>query len=187
MSHKIFTGVVDLGQLDDDEAKSLNREIQIALFDILDEHGIDYHTLTLKVIDGDKTLRDYELKQSMAEGQRDLEESIKDEIGGFRSSDPDTSRKGALDVYPRSGSQRWKALIAIAKSGDHGLTYAEIELKTDVNDVWKRLSELRDGGWIKESGERVVKGTGSMATIWKITPRAERHLETKERAGVLSG
>ncbi len=169
MSRKVFTGVVDLGQLDDDQTEALNREIQLALYDILDERGIDYHTLVLRVIDGDKAVADYEEK----------------EIGGFRGSDPDTSRKGALDVYPRSASYRHKALIAVARSGDRGMTYEEVEQKIGINSIWKRLSELRDGGWIYEGGERVVKSTGSQATIWKITPKAERHIETKEKAGVI--
>jgi hypothetical protein len=169
VSHQVFTAVVDLGQIDEDEVKVLNREIQLSLYDILDDHEIDYHTLTLRIIDGDKTVREYE----------------EDKLAGFRGSDPDTSRKGALDVYPRASSYRHKALIAIAKSGDKGMTYEEVEHATGINSVWKRLSELRDGGWIYEAGERVVKGTGSQATIWKLTHRAERHIETKERAGVI--
>lgn len=181
MAHRVFTGVVDLGEMDEAEATDLNREIQLALYDILDDREIDYHTLTLSVIDSDKALVDYqeESKKSVV----DLLEE--DAIGGFRGSDPDTSRKGALDVYPRSASYRHQALIAIAKSGDRGMTYEEVEEKTGINSVWKRLSELRDGGWIYEAGERVVKSTGSQATIWKMTQKAERHIETKERAGVI--
>lgn len=177
MAQAVFAAAINLPDIDEGDQKKLQRELQLAIYDVLDESGLDYNSHVLGFVNANKGLDD--LIEEQNEGVEDKT------LGGFRSSDPDTSRKGAIDAYPRTNSQRWKALIEIAKSGDVGLTYAEVELKTDVNDVWKRLSELRDGGWIKESGERVVKGTGSLATIWKLTPKGERHIETKEKAGVL--
>lgn len=177
MAQAVFTAAINLPDINLADRRKLKRDLQIAVYDVLDENGIDYQTHVLGFVTEEKSL-----DALIDEQNKGVEDKT---LGGFRSSDPETSRKGAIDAYPRTASQRWKALIEISKSGDQGLTYAEVELKTDVNDVWKRLSELRDGGWIEESGERVVKGTGSMATIWKVTPKAERHIETKEKAGVL--
>lgn len=177
MSQAVFTAAINLPDIDSADRQKLKHDLQIAVYDVLDESGIDYSTHVLGFVTEEKSLDT--LIDEQNEGVDDKS------LGGFRGSDPDTSRKGAIDAYPRTASQRWKALIEIAKSGDQGLTYAEVELKTDVNDVWKRLSELKQAGWIEESGERVVKGTGSLATIWKITPKAERYIEQKEKAGVL--
>lgn len=172
----VFAAIVSLPDITQEQAKELNRDLQIAIYDILDDSEIDYSSLVLKVINADEVIKEWE------QGKDKIQDPT---IGGFRGSDPDTSRKGAIDVYPRSGSYRYKALIEIAKSGDQGLTYHQVEEKTGLKSVWKRLSELRDGGWIYEAGERLVQTTGSMATIWKITPKAERHIETKERAGII--
>jgi hypothetical protein len=169
VSQAVFTTAINLPKVDGVPLKKLNRELQIAIYDVLDEYIIDYQTVAIGFATEDDPNAPFN----------------NGKLPGFRSTDPDTSRKGAIDVYPRAGSYRYKALIEIAKAGDQGLTYDQIERKTGIKSVWKRLSELRDGDWIYEAGERLVQATGSMATIWKITARAERHIETKEKAGVI--
>lgn len=100
--------------------------------------------------------------------------------GGSRNSDPDTSKRGGVDVYPRSGSQRWMALMAIAVAGDRGATYGDVEDATKIRGVWKRISELKQGGWIETSGTRVIEETGSEGDVYILTDRAKRYLSHKE-------
>lgn len=95
-----------------------------------------------------------------------------DEPGGFRADDPDTSRQGAFDAMPRTGTQRLHALHAVARAGSGGMTWAEVEIASRVNNAWKRLSELKQGGWIEVVGERVVQHTGSMASVYVLAPKA---------------
>lgn len=175
-AHHVFTAIVDLSEIDSAEAKDLQSEIQNAVYDLLDEAGVGYKSILLRVVNADEALDDY-LKEHGGPGA--------DAIGGFRDGDLDTSRKGAVDAYPRSGNHRHKILIAIAKSGDQGMTYEEVEETTGIKNAHKRISELSQGDWVQSAGERMAKKTGSMSNIWVITNRAERWIETKERAGVL--
>lgn len=92
--------------------------------------------------------------------------------GGFRVTDPNTSKKAAFDAIPRSGTNRRKALEAVVSSLGAGMTYAEVEEATGINGVWKRLSELKDGGWIVVSGQRRVPKTGSDADVYVATLKA---------------
>lgn len=180
-AHRVFTAIVHLGDLSEEKAEELQRDIQIAIYDLLDEADIDYKSILLKVVNGDKAVQDYE-----EESGKSLDDLfVGNEIGGFRGGDPDTSRKGALDVYPRSGKHKHKILLAIARSGDQGMTYEEVESETGIKNAHKRISELQQGGWLRSAGERLATKTGSMSNIWVITERAEHFIETKEKAGVL--
>lgn len=95
---------------------------------------------------------------------------------GFRRTDPDTSRQAALDAYPRASTHRRYALNAIIRSGATGMTYYDVEKDTGINGVWKRLSELKQGGFIKHDGDRVrvVPKTGSNAEVYVATKKALR-------------
>lgn len=90
-----------------------------------------------------------------------------------RTSDPTTSHQAALDAWPRANSQRHRALMAIICASAIGMHYAEVELATGINGVWKRLSELKQGGWIKTTGyTRRVAATGSQADVYVATNKA---------------
>jgi hypothetical protein len=96
--------------------------------------------------------------------------------GGARKGDPGTSKQAALDVAPRTGTHREKALRAIFEAGQRGATYAEVMAATGINGVWKRLSELADGKWIKDSGvRRKVVATGSDAIVYVVTDKTLSH------------
>lgn len=175
--HHVFTAIVDLGEIEAEEAGYLQSQIQEQVYDLLDEAGVNYKSILLRVVNADEAIDDY-LKDQAGPDDAD--------IGGFRNGDPDTSRKGAVDAYPRSGKHRHTILIAIAKAGDQGMTYEEVEEKTEIKNAHKRISELSQGDWVRSAGERVATKTGSMSNIWVITERAERWIETKEKAGVLA-
>jgi hypothetical protein len=124
-----------------------------------------------------KLLRDWGVKINpnidddvVAEFDVKREDPGQERLGGFRRSDPDTSKKAAFDVVPRAGSQRRKALEALL---DHdGLTYAGVEAITGINGVWKRLSELKQGGWIEVRGTRRILETGSEGDVYYPTVKA---------------
>lgn len=102
--------------------------------------------------------------------------------GGARSTDPSTSRRAALDAEPRTGSQRRAALDAIRSSGQRGMTYYEVEVATGVDGIWKRLSELKQGGWIEVAGQRLVEATGSEADVYV----AARPADGEAQAGLFA-
>jgi hypothetical protein len=103
-----------------------------------------------------------------------VKDPSRNHLPGFRSTDPDTSRQGAFDAYPRTGTQRSRALDVVWDN--HligGATYEDVERKTGIRGVWKRLSELKQGGWVRTQGTRKVS-TGSQADVYYPTMKAWR-------------
>jgi hypothetical protein len=96
---------------------------------------------------------------------------------GFRSSDPATSRDGAKDAYSRTGTHRYKAFQAIACA--NGMTWDEVATQTGIQGIWKRLSELKNEGWIEAAGTRVCKTTGSPGTVYVLSSMGREWLDRK--------
>ena len=131
------------------------------------------------------TLRGWRCLNTTGDDERTLAD-LKDEFdvelpdpqqnspGGARSSDPSTSHKAALDALPRTGSQRFRALQAIAAASPAGYTYEEVQQATGIEGVWKRLSELKQGGWIRVIGQRKIQSTGSDGDIYALTEKGWR-------------
>lgn len=46
-------------------------------------------------------------------------------------------------------------------------------LSAEIPGAWKRLTELRERGLVREAGEMVDKMTGRMTIIWEATPEHE--------------
>ena len=141
--------------------------IQNSIYDTLDEIGVDYRVEEVSISE-DQALKPDE-----------------NHIGGFKANGSDTSRNGAIDAYPRSGSQRWKALLCIAKS-PNGMTYMEVEHATGVRGIWKRISELKEGEWVEANGERFIPETASLGDIYFATDKAVRYITEKE-FGTMTG
>lgn len=128
--------------------------------------------------------------------QAELSDPDERQLGGFvRSSE--TSRKAALDAYPRQGSQRWRILDAYyerAKTGPldggvawRGWTRHELAVALGMREssVAARVIELVRGEWLKPllyEGEPVTRKTnsGSDAAVLVLTEKALREL--RERA-----
>lgn len=106
-------------------------------------------------------------------------------IGGFRKGDPSTSQKGALDVFPRSGTQRNRIVAALwnaesVKGDPHPMNHEDIRKAADFpvgTGVWKRMSELERGGWVNAYGQKKNKATGSYATSYILTDKARRFIK----------
>lgn len=94
-------------------------------------------------------------------------------LGGFRAADLGTSRKAAIFNYPRSGNQRHRILLAIIAAGARGLSTDELTDGTQIPYVSAsaRVTELRRGGWIEDSGVERETRLGSDAIVWRATPK----------------
>lgn len=103
----------------------------------------------------------------------DAEIAIEESIARARADDPSTSQRAALDALPRVGSQRRAAYEAIRAAGDRGMTYDEVEEATGISGVWKRISELKQGGWVTVAGERLIPATGSHGDVYVATSKTE--------------
>jgi len=89
---------------------------------------------------------------------------------GYRHTDPDTSRQAA-EMYPvvREGDRAVALLIHAAVPA--GLTDFELAGRMDRSQtsVGKRRGELRDNGYIRNSGQKRPAPSGAKAIVWTIT------------------
>lgn len=87
-----------------------------------------------------------------------------------RNSDPDTSHRAAQRAAIFRNNDQWRVLIAHAEH-PYGITDFELESLTDIRQTsgGKRRGELRDLGYIADSGKRRPAPSGSPAIVWKIT------------------
>lgn len=102
-------------------------------------------------------------------------------LGHFAGAS-ETSRKAALDNYPRSGTQREQVLLAVAAAGPLGTTSDEISTRMSLNlySVKPRLIELREGGWVEQNGRTRRSRAGSQVDVYVATEKGraavkERH------------
>lgn len=104
------------------------------------------------------------------------EDPAADGLGGFTAGS-DTSRKAALDNYPRSGSQREKVLACIRAAGVAGRTAHEVAEKTGLyyGSVTPRIGELKRGGWIQATDATRVSEHGSEAEVLVPTEKTYLH------------
>lgn len=103
-----------------------------------------------------------------------LPDPDRNEVGKFQHPDkgaPETQRRAALEVYPRTGTARRRVLDAIAYARDFGRTDEELmrQLQMMLNTVRPRRNELLGAGWVADSGKRRRTATGSEAVVWVLT------------------
>lgn len=92
-------------------------------------------------------------------------------LGPFAAKS-ETSRKAALDAYPRQGSQRRRVIHALRYHGDS--TREELAAHTSLseNSVRPRVRELIEGGWIEETDHTRKTTRGSEAVLLGLTNKA---------------
>lgn len=88
-----------------------------------------------------------------------------------RATDPGTSRRAAFDAYPAAHTRRWTILHVVARAGERGMTQSEVANATGIAGVWKRLSELDQGGWAVPSGEERKGEAGSAQRVYVVTAK----------------
>ena len=104
-----------------------------------------------------------------------LSDPLAKSLGPFQAHSS-TSRAAALTNYPRSGSQRQRIIEALASVYPDGLTREQLSTRLGIvlNSVLPRVVELRDGGWIEESGTTRATRQGASASVLVLTERARQ-------------
>jgi len=97
-----------------------------------------------------------------------------DAEGLVRRDHQATSKAAALDVYPRSGTQRRAVLLRIYREGDVGMTRDEVAAELDMspNTARPRIKELIDAGWVEANGQVRPTPLGRAAEVLVTTNRA---------------
>jgi len=112
-----------------------------------------------------------------------------DQLGGVHRNDPLTSKAAALANFPRSGSQRRRVLRVIYAAGAAGLTAEEAADRTGMpsaasgNSAAKRMSELKQGGWIESSGRTRRTRMGEQAQVMIVSDKLLRKVAEMRRNG----
>jgi hypothetical protein len=88
-----------------------------------------------------------------------------------RNTDPNTSRLAAFNVFPKTESRRHVLLHALNRVWPDGLTQDEAAIETGIVGVWKRLSELHQGGWAEIANVRIGRLSGAEQSVYAITDR----------------
>lgn len=145
--------------------KATTADLRAALDRIGVEDGEDFAVVPVALVDDD--------------GYVDLGRR---QLGPFQR-DSDTSRRAALDTYPRQGTQRHRVLgaVALARGGataDQVSAHLGLPPQTAGPRVW----ELRQGGWLQPTGEERMTRNGSMAAVYELTPKAVDHVRASAGA-----
>lgn len=84
------------------------------------------------------------------------------------SRDSDTSAAAAISVARDAPRLRELVLFTVRAAGERGMTCDEIELHLDMRHqtISARVNELRNGEWIRDSGERRVTRSNRKAVVW---------------------
>lgn len=92
-----------------------------------------------------------------------------------RNSDPDTSWAAAASFTPeRLTAMQGDVLAFFRQRGPHGATDAELEAALGYrypgfSTLRKRRSELKQAGWLRDSGQRRKNAGGSSMILWEVT------------------
>jgi len=86
-----------------------------------------------------------------------------------RASDPSTSWQAARDAAANAGNNRARVLRALLDVWPQGLTDYELAALVGLqqNSAGKRRGELRDAGFVEDTGERRPAPSGSLAIVWR--------------------
>ena len=86
-----------------------------------------------------------------------------------------TSQEAAAFVLPRSGTQRWRVLMALAAAPATDEELVE-RLGIGANSERPRRLELVEQGWVENSGQVRETCSGCDSIVWAVTARAVREL-----------
>lgn len=89
-----------------------------------------------------------------------------------RSDDLNTSLLAAISMKDSAKALASKILREIIKHGPGTQTTLAARLDLPVHQVWKRLSDLKNWGYIQPSGYTMPGPSGRAQTVWTITDEA---------------
>lgn len=96
--------------------------------------------------------------------------------GAVGRNNPQTAIDAARSVAPRTGTQRWRTLHALADAAD-GLTAfeaADVLGHRRPHVIGTRLIELRESGLVERNGATRPTDTGHQAEVYVITDLGRR-------------
>jgi hypothetical protein len=96
---------------------------------------------------------------------------VENRPGPSHAHGPVTERIAKMRNYPRSGSQRWRVLEALAAAGERGRTDYELEVELELlrPSPGNRRAELVEDGLVLNAGETRPTSTGAPAIVWRLT------------------
>lgn len=97
-------------------------------------------------------------------------------LGKFHRDGHATERASAIDVYPRTGTQRRAVLDYLAAAGDRGATDRELQRNLGIRRARTRRDELVTGGWVINSGRTRQLDTHNDAIVWVLSDTAKAKL-----------
>jgi hypothetical protein len=92
---------------------------------------------------------------------------------------PPAQRRAAMDVLPRTGSDKLRVLTMLWEEAEHGATDEEIAeaLRLPLNTARPRRYDLMKQGWVVESGRERPTATKSEATVWVLSEAGRKNFE----------
>lgn len=94
-----------------------------------------------------------------------------------RNSDPDTSKEAADSMRSVLNFECHQVLEVVKAFGPGGITAYGVSMALAArgihrqqNCVARRLSDLRDAGFIEDSGERRPGSSNRLLTVWRMVP-----------------
>lgn len=115
-----------------------------------------------------------------AESPAVLAAAVKAERVGMVGADhAETAHAAARSVAPKTGTQRWKALEALADtpSGLTAFEAADLLHHRRPHVIGTRLIELREDGLVERNGATRPTDTGHQAEVYVITALGRQVLE----------
>lgn len=104
-------------------------------------------------------------------------------VGRAHAAAGDVERRNAQIAAPRTGSIRFKALLAIHEADPGGLTNFEVAtlIGAPLYSCAPRVTELAHGGWVRDSGDRRATPLNGEAIVWRITEIGRRLIDEHQR------
>lgn len=92
-----------------------------------------------------------------------------------RRTDPDTSHEAA-DRSPEARNRDRDRALAALEAAPFGLTDFELAaaIGRQQTSAGKRRGELRDAGFVRNSGVKRPAPSGSPAIVWEFVPESQR-------------
>lgn len=110
-----------------------------------------------------------------------LSDPAENMVGRMHAEAGDTETAAALDVFPESGSLRFRCCEALYNAGDMGLTDHELAEVTGIYYLTAepRRNELCRSGWAMDSGLRRPSPLNKLCRCYVMTPEGRARWEAE--------